>query len=70
MSASYFIPDRFYVISMDLLSLSRRRSSERNVPSGVQLSEEKRLFSQAMLGEALVRMCFGLYLQKSLQGQS
>ena len=33
-SASDRIPDRFYVISMEFLSLSRRRSSSRNVPSG------------------------------------
>ena len=33
-SASDQIPDRFYVISMEFLSLSRRRSSARNVPSG------------------------------------
>ena len=33
------IPDRFYVISMEFLSLSRRRSSSRNVPSGGERGE-------------------------------
>ena len=33
-SASDRIPDRFYVISMEFLSLSRRRSSTRNLRSG------------------------------------
>ena len=32
--ASDRIPDRFYVISMEFQSLSRRRSFARNVPSG------------------------------------
>ena len=32
-SASDGIPDRFYVICMEFLSLSRRRSSARNIPS-------------------------------------
>ena len=31
-SASDRIPDGFYVIKMEFLSLSRRRSSTRNVP--------------------------------------
>ena len=44
-SASDRIPDKFYVISMEFLSLSRRRPSARNVPSAK--SEEKRMFSQA-----------------------
>ena len=38
-SASDRIPDRFYVISMEFLSLSRRRSSARNVPSGEEQGE-------------------------------
>ena len=38
-SASYLILDRFYVISMELLSLSRRCSSSRNVPSGEERGE-------------------------------
>ena len=38
-SASDRIPDRFYVISMEFLSLSRRRSSARNVPSGEERGE-------------------------------
>ena len=38
-SASDRIPDRFYVISMDFLSLSRRRSSARNVPSSEERGE-------------------------------
>ena len=38
-SASDRIPDRFYVISMDFLSLSRRRFSPRNVPSGEERGE-------------------------------
>ena len=33
------IPDRFYVISMEFLSLSRRRFSARNVPSGEERGE-------------------------------
>ena len=33
-SASDWISDRFYVISMEFLSLSRRRSSSGNVSSG------------------------------------
>ena len=33
------IPDRFYVISMEFLSLSRGRSSARNVPSGEERGE-------------------------------
>ena len=38
-SASGRIPDRFYVISMEFRSLSRRRSSARNVPSGEERGE-------------------------------
>ena len=38
-SASDRIPDRFYVISMEFLSLSRRRSSARNVPIGEERGE-------------------------------
>ena len=38
-SASDRIPDRFYVISMEFLSLSRRRSSARNVPGGEERVE-------------------------------
>ena len=38
-SASDRIPDRFYVISIEFLSLSRRRSSARNVPSGEERGE-------------------------------
>ena len=38
-SASDRIPDSFYVISMEFLSLSRRRSSARNVPSGEERGE-------------------------------
>ena len=38
-SASDQIPDRFYVISMEFLSLSRRRSSARNVPSDEERGE-------------------------------
>ena len=39
MSAFDHIPDRFYVISMELLSLSRRRSLARNFPSGEKRGE-------------------------------
>ena len=39
MSAYDRIPDRFYVIGMEFLSLSRRRSSSRNVPSGEERGE-------------------------------
>ena len=39
MSASDLILERLYVISMELLSLSRRRSSARNVPSGEKQGE-------------------------------
>ena len=38
-SASDRTPDRFYVISMKVLSLSRRSSSSRNVPSGEERGE-------------------------------
>ena len=38
-NASDRIPDRFYVISIEFLSLSRRRSSARNVPSGKERGE-------------------------------
>ena len=38
-SASDRIPDKFYVISMEFLSLSRRRPSARNVPIGEELGE-------------------------------
>ena len=38
-SASDRIPDRFYVISMEFLSLKRRRSSSRNVLSGEERGE-------------------------------
>ena len=38
-SASDLILDRFYVISMEFLSLSRRRSPSRNVPSGEERGE-------------------------------
>ena len=41
-SASDQIPDRFYVISMEFLSLSRRRSSSRNVPGGEERGENKK----------------------------
>ena len=37
--ASDQIPDRFYVISMEFLSLSRRRSSWRNVVSAEEQEE-------------------------------
>ena len=46
-SASDQIPDRFYAISMEFLSLSRRRSSART--SSAAKSEEKRMFSQATM---------------------
>ena len=39
MSTSDRIPDRFYVISMEFQSLSRRRSSSQNVPSGEERGE-------------------------------
>ena len=38
-SASDRIPNRFYVISMEFLSLSRRRFSWRNVRSGEEQEE-------------------------------
>ena len=38
-STSNRIPDRFYVISMEFLSLSHRCSSVRNVPSGEERGE-------------------------------
>ena len=38
-NASDRISDRFYVISIEFLSLSRRRSSARNVPSGKERGE-------------------------------
>ena len=38
-SASHRIPDRFYVISMEFLSLSRRRFSAQNVPIGEERGE-------------------------------
>ena len=38
-SASDRIPDRFYVISMEFLSLSRRHSSSRNVLGGKEWGE-------------------------------
>ena len=38
-SPSDQIPDRFYVISMEFLLLSRRHSSVRNVPSGEERGE-------------------------------
>ena len=38
-SASNRIPDRFYVISVEFLSLSRRRSFAQNVPSGEERGE-------------------------------
>ena len=38
-SASNRIPDRFCVISMEFMSLSRRRSFARNVPSGEERGE-------------------------------
>ena len=41
----YVMYTLIYVISMEFLSLSRRRSSVRNVPSGEEL--EKRLFPRA-----------------------
>ena len=41
------IPDRFHIISMEFLSLSRRRSSSRNILAAK--SEEKRMFSQASI---------------------
>ena len=43
MTTGYKI-NMIYIISLEFLSLNRRRSSMRNVPR----SEEKRLFSQAM----------------------
>ena len=38
-SASDRTQDRFYVISMEFLSLSRRRSSARNIRSGEERGE-------------------------------
>ena len=38
-SASDKIPNRFYVIGLEFLSLSRRRSSTWNVPTGEELGE-------------------------------
>ena len=40
------IPDGLYVIGMEFLSLTRRRSSSRNVPA--VRSEKKQLFWQAI----------------------
>ena len=48
MSASDRIPDRFYVIRMEFLSLSRRRSSAQNIPIAAK-SKEKPMFLQASL---------------------
>ena len=39
MSASDRIPDKFYVIRMEFLSLSRRRSSAQNIPIGKEQGE-------------------------------
>ena len=39
MTTSDRIPDNFYVISMEFVSLSRRRSSARNVPGGEERGE-------------------------------
>ena len=39
LSAFDRIPDRFYVISMEFLSLSRRRSSTQNIPSSEEQGE-------------------------------
>ena len=39
MSSSDRIPDVFYVMSMEFLPLSRRRSSVRNIPSGEERGE-------------------------------
>ena len=38
-STYHKIPNRFYITSMEFLSLSRRRSSSRNVPSGEERGE-------------------------------
>ena len=46
-SASDRIPDRFYVIRMEVLSLSRRRSILPRKTSPAAKSEEKRMFSKA-----------------------
>ena len=46
-SASDRIPDRFYVISMEFLSLSRRIEVPPRETSPSAKSEEKRMFSQA-----------------------
>ena len=48
-----FHTDWFYVISMEFLSLSRRRSSSRNVLIGDERGE--RMFSQA-IGMAFLRL--------------
>ena len=41
------VPDRFYVISMEFLSLTRRRSSSRNVPSGEERETVILLFTSS-----------------------
>ena len=46
-SASDRIPDRFYVVSMEFLSLSRRIEVPPRETSPSAKSEEKRMFSQA-----------------------
>ena len=54
-SASDRIPDRFYVISIEFQSLSRRRSSAWNVPNGEERGE-KDGFSQAK-GQESGKIC-------------
>ena len=61
MSASDRTPDRFYVISMEFLSLSRRRSPSRNVPSG----DERR--ERARGGGGVLRLIFVGYVPLASQ---
>ena len=51
MTTGFIMYTLICIISMEFLSLSRRGSSSQNVPSGK--SEEKRMFSQAKLLQAI-----------------
>ena len=53
-SPSDRIPDRFCVISMEFLSLSRRRSTSRNVPQRGRARRESSAVRRLLLGKMQV----------------
>ena len=65
-SAYHQIPDRFYITSMEFLSLSRRHSSSRNVPSG-EVRGETAVFAGELKGNSKTHF---RYVNESLGAQN